>query len=538
MTEPWWRHGVLYQIYTRSFGDADGDGVGDLDGITERLDHVAWLGADAIWLTPFYRSPMADFGYDVEDHCDVDPLFGDLVAFDRLLAAAHERGLKVVVDYVPNHTSDRHPWFVDSRSSRDAEKRDWYFWRDAKADGSPPNNWQSLFGGPSWEPDPRTGQSYLHTFLKEQPDLNWRNPAVKEAMFDVARFWLDRGVDGFRVDVAGAVMKDPELRDNPPNDRPFRGMFHAEWEAQDHVHDFAHPDVFDVWRDFRTMLDERDARDGRERAVIGEVPSHDLVEWAGYYGERLDGMHLPFGFHLLRHDWESDGLGDVVERVEAALPDGAVSNWVLGNHDQPRVATSAGPDRARVLMLLLLSLRGAPTLYYGDELGMPNVPIPPDRVRDPWEWNVPGQGRDGARTPMPWTPEPGGGFTRPDVEPWLPMGPAGQGIDVATQRDDPRSMLSFTRALLAFRRSSPALLRGSYERHDTVPKRVFAFCRSEDPDRLFVALNLGGEPAEVEIGEPGEVVLATGMDRAETVADGRLRLGGFEGVIVRLGAPR
>ena len=530
----WWEHGVVYEIYTRSFGDSDGDGVGDLDGITARLDHLAWLGVDAIWLTPFYRSPMADFGYDVSDHTDVDPLFGDLAAFDRLVEAAHARDLRVLVDYVPNHTSDRHPWFVESRSSRDDPRRDWYFWRDPRPDGGPPNNWISLFGGDAWELDHASGQYYLHTFLREQPDLNWRNPAVREAMWDVARFWLDRGVDGFRVDVAGAVMKDPELRDNPPNDRPWRGMFGAEWEAQDHIHDFAHPDVFGVWRDFRTLVDGYDRRDGRARVVTGEVPSHNLHEWAAYYGERLDAMHLPFGFHLLRHDWQSGTLAEVVQRVEAALPDGAVSNWVLGNHDQPRIASWAGPERARVAMMLLLTLRGAPTLYYGDELGMTDVPVPPERVQDPWEANVPGQGRDTARTPMPWTPEPNGGFTGPDVTPWLPLGEPGRGIDVETQRGDRRSMLALTRALIALRRASGALREGGYRRCDGMPDDVFAFLREHESDRRAVLLNLGVAMRSVPLREDGTIALATGLDRQGRVSEA-VELRPFEGVIVALG---
>lgn len=533
MTEAWWKHGVLYEIYTRSFGDANGDGVGDLDGITAHLDHVAWLGVDAIWLTPFYRSPMADFGYDVSDHTDVDPLFGDLAAFDRLITAAHERDLQVVVDYVPNHTSDRHPWFTDSRSSRNSARRDWFFWRDAGRDGGPPNNWISLFGGPAWEWDQETGQYYLHTFLREQPDLNWRNPAVRDAMFDVARFWLDRGVDGFRVDVAGAVMKDPELRDNPLNHgRPWRGMFGAEWEAQDHLHDFAHPDVHRVWRDFRSLVDGYDRRDGRDRVVIGEVPSHDLVQWAAYYGERLDGMHLPFGFHLLRHDWGSGTVGDVVERVEAALPAGAASSWVLGNHDQHRVATAAGPERARAAMMLLLTLRGAPTVYYGDELGMTNVDIPPDRIRDPWERNVPGQGRDAARTPMPWTDGPNGGFCPPGVAPWLPLGRPGLGIDVASQMKDSHSMLALTRRLIEVRRQEPVLRGGAYRALDDLPPGVIAFLREDGGRRVAVALNLGHEAADVPL-PGGRVIVSTGLDRDDPVK-GSVALAPYEGVVVRL----
>jgi len=533
MAHGWWRHGVVYEIYTRSFADADGDGVGDLAGVTAHLDYLAWLGVDAVWLTPFYRSPMADFGYDVADHTDVDPLFGTLADFDRLVTAAHDRGIRVVVDYVPNHTSDRHPWFQESRASRDNPRRDWYVWRPPRRDGSRPNNWLSLFGGPAWELDERTGEYYLHTFLREQPDLNWRNPAVRAAMFDVARFWLDRGVDGFRVDVAGAVMKDPELRDNPASRRPGRGMFGRDWEAQEHVHDFAHPDVYGVWRDFRALVDEYDRRDGQSRVVIGEVPSHDLAVWAGYYGENLDGMHLPFGFHLLRYDWASGRVAEIVRAVEAALPAGAVSNWVLGNHDQPRIASWAGPERARVAMMLLLTLRGAPTLYYGDELGMTDVRIPPERARDPWDANEPGQGRDPARTPMPWTAEPNGGFTRPGVEPWLPLGEPGRGIDVEAQRQDPRSMLALTRTLLSLRRETPALTDGTFEPMPSPSGGVFAFQRVAGEACLAIALNLGGDTVALALPGPGRVVVSTCLDRDERLTTGWLELRPYEGAIVR-----
>lgn len=328
-------------------------------------------------------------------------------------------------------------------------------------------------------------------------------------------------------------MKDPELRDNPLNHgRPWRGMFGAEWEAQDHLHDFAHPDVHRVWRDFRSLVDGYDRRDGRDRVVIGEVPSHDLVQWAAYYGERLDGMHLPFGFHLLRHDWGSGTVGDVVERVEAALPAGAASSWVLGNHDQHRVATAAGPERARAAMMLLLTLRGAPTVYYGDELGMTNVDIPPDRIRDPWERNVPGQGRDAARTPMPWTDGPNGGFCPPGVAPWLPLGRPGLGIDVASQMKDSHSMLALTRRLIEVRRQEPVLRGGAYRALDDLPPGVIAFLREDGGRRVAVALNLGHEAADVPL-PGGRVIVSTGLDRDDPVK-GSVALAPYEGVVVRL----
>ncbi len=360
MPPKWWQTGVVYQVYPRSFADASGDGIGDLPGITARLDYLQWLGVDAIWIAPFYRSPMADFGYDVADYTDVDPLFGTLADFDRLLAEAHRREIRVIVDYVPNHTSDRHPWFIESRSSRQSPMRDWYYWRDGRGDGSLPNNWVSMFGGPAWEWDERTDQYYLHTFLREQPDLNWRNPATKVAMFDVARFWLDRGVDGFRIDVAPIVMKDPQMRDNPPNPDWTPDHRMGTWGAQLHLHDLAHPDMHGLYRDFRRLLDSYPG----DRTSIGELHHPEFERWAAYYGTEQDEIHVPFNFHLIFAPWTSAAVRYAVEGVEGALPPGAFASWVLGNHDQPRFASPhrAGREQARVGMLLLLTLRGTPTL--------------------------------------------------------------------------------------------------------------------------------------------------------------------------------
>jgi alpha-glucosidase len=528
---PWWRRGALYEIYVRSFQDSDGDGVGDLEGIRRRLPYLEWLGVAGIWLTPFYRSPMADFGYDISDHTDVDPRFGSLETFDALVADAHARGIRVVVDYVPNHTSDQHPWFVASRSSRDDPKRDWYVWRDPKPDGSPPNNWLSLFGGSAWETDPATGQAYLHTFLREQPDLDWRNPEVREAMFDVARFWLDRGVDGFRIDVAGAVMKDPELLDNAPNPHPpARAIFGDEWARWEHHRQFAWPDVYDVWKAFREVVDEY--ADHAEKVTIAEVSSEDLKTWAKYYGTSLDAIHMPFGFHLLHVGWDAATLRTVIGQVEAALPDGAWPNWVLGNHDQPRIANRAGPERSRVATMLLLTLRGAPTMYYGDELGMTDGVIPPDRLQDPWEARVAGLGRDPARTPMRWDASPNGGFTPEGVEPWLPLS-NGSGVDVASQQADPASMLHLTRDLLALRRDHRALAEGTYRSLDA-PAGVLLFLRECDEERIAVVLAVDGTGAEVPLPGSGRILRGTHTDRAgERVAE-RVRVEPFEGVVVLL----
>ena len=350
---PWWMTGVIYQIYPRSFQDTTNNGVGDLPGITSRLDYLSGtLGIDAIWISPFYRSPMADFGYDVSDYTDVDPLFGTLADFDELLAQAHARGIRVIIDWVPNHTSDQHPWFQAARSSRQDPRRDWYVWRDPRPDGSLPNNWLSVFGGPAWEWDEASGQYYLHSFVPQQPDLNWRNPEVRKAMFQTIRFWLERGVDGFRVDVAHVVMKDPEFRDNPPAsgaDRRFR--YGHTYELQDHLHDKGHPDGHGVYRQMRTILDEYDD----DRFAVGEIHFDDLTRWAAYYGDGTDQLHMPFNFTLLTTPWEAAAVQQAVEAIEAVVPDGCWPNYVLGNHDTARPVRRLGHAGARLGAMLLLT---------------------------------------------------------------------------------------------------------------------------------------------------------------------------------------
>ncbi len=353
----WWQTGVIYQIYPRSFKDTSSNGVGDLAGIVEQLDYLSdTLGVDAIWLSPFYPSPMADFGYDVSNYTDVHPMFGDLAMFDRLVQGAHERGLKVVIDIVPNHTSDQHPWFVRVAQRGDNPKRHWYIWADAKPDGSPPNNWLSNFGGSAWEWDASTQQYYLHSFLKEQPDLNWRNPDVKAAMFDVYRFWLERGVDGFRIDVAHYIMKDPVLRDDPPNpDRAknvvvFKDL--GEYDSLLHIYDKGHPDVHGVYRELRKVLDSYSA--GAPRMMVGEIHIFDLKEWAKYYGENLDEIHLPFNFGLIGMPWDAQRVRARVDAIESAVPPGGWPNYVMGNHDEHRLASRygrrAGSDRGCVVV--------------------------------------------------------------------------------------------------------------------------------------------------------------------------------------------
>jgi len=460
---------------------------------------VASLGVEAIWLTPFYASPMRDFGYDISDHCAVDPSFGTLEDFDALVAEAHRTGLRVILDFVPNHTSDQHPWFAESRASRESPRRDWYLWRD----GNPPNNWISVFGGPAWTWDEATGQSYYHAYLAEQPDLNWRNPEVREAMFAVLRFWIARGVDGFRVDAMRQVLKDLSLRDNPAVEG---------WDGPRDVYASLRPEFTTDLDEVQEVVAALRRAIGDERLFMAEVTA-PIPRLVRYYGAAGEGAHLPFNFHLIFADWDAAAIAALVEEYEAAVPDGAWPNWVLGNHDQPRVASRVGPRQARAAAMLLLTLRGTPTLYYGDEIGMEDVLVPPERVVDP-------DGRDPERSPMRWTGEPGAGFT--SGEPWLPLGdPA---VNVEAQEADPRSILALHRRLIALRGAREDLLTGSYETLQA--DGVLAYRRGTS---TVVALNLTGAPRSAALS--GEIVLDTGLARAGERPD-RLQLAAGEGVIL------
>ena len=502
----WWKHGVIYQIYPRSFQDTDGDGVGDLKGIGERLEYLQWLGVDAIWISPIYPSPMADFGYDVSNYCDVDPLFGSLDDFDHLVASAHARDLKVILDFVPNHTSDRHPWFLESRSSRTNSRRDWYIWRDGKADGSPPNNWLSQFGGPAWTFDHKTGQYYLHSFLREQPDLNWRNPAVRAAMYDVLRFWLDRGVDGFRVDVIWLLIKDAELRDNPlnPNYRPTDAGITRLLP----LYSADQPETHDIVAEMRAVLDEYG-----DRVLIGEIylPIERLVT---YYGKDLGGAHLPFNFQLIHTAWTAPAIAKLVTEYEDALPPGGWPNWVLGNHDQPRIAARVGTAQARVAAMLLLTLRGTPTMYYGDELGIGKVTIPFEAMQDPWEKNEPGLGlsRDPSRTPFQWDATANAGFSH--GHPWLPLDPSYKTCNVAALRNDPSSLLALYRRLLSIRRQYPALSSGSFQLVGA-QGNALVYQRVAEGQRILICLNFGDteQPITRQEFSGATILVSTHLDR-------------------------
>ncbi|MDB5594875.1 MAG: alpha-amylase [Hyphomicrobiales bacterium] len=522
----WWKRGVIYQIYPRSFQDSNADGIGDLDGIRRRLDHLVWLGVDAVWISPVYPSPMADFGYDVADYCDIDPNFGNLEHFRALITEIHERGLKLIMDFVPNHSSDQHAWFKESRSSRDNPKRDWYIWRDAAPGGGPPNNWVSNFGGSAWQWDEATGQYYYHAFLREQPDLNWRNREVCEAMHDVLRFWLDLGVDGFRVDVIWHLMKDEQFRDNPPNPAYVDGR--PEIESLLQIHSTDQPDVHDVIARMRHVLDGY-----KDRVLIGEVylPIDRLVT---YYGRELAGAHLPFNFQLLQTAWHAGRIAELIDEYEGSIPDGGWPNWVLGNHDQPRVAARVGEDQARVAAMLLLTLRGTPTLYYGDEIGIGRVAIPAHAVQDPWEKNEPGLGigRDPQRTPMQWDASAKAGFT--EGTPWLPLSEDHRTRNVAVQASDPTSMLTLTRALIMLRRRSPALSIGAYALLNAKGD-VLAYERRCGHDRYMIVLNLGGKEELWNLPEnvTGEIVLSTTLGGADQDVADEIRLRPDEGIVIQ-----
>ncbi|UEM19309.1 DUF3459 domain-containing protein [Skermanella mucosa] len=527
----WWQHGIVYQIYPRSFQDSNGDGIGDLPGIMDRLDHLVELGVDAVWLSPIFPSPMADFGYDVADFTGIDPIFGTQEQFDALVAEVHRRGLRLILDFVPNHTSDRHPWFDEARRSRDSAKRDWYIWRDPAPDGGPPNNWLSNFGGSAWEYDAGTGQYYYHAFLKEQPDLNWRNPAVREAMFDALRSWMARGVDGFRVDVIWHLIKDDQFRDNPvsPDWKPGMDPFHRLVP----LYTADRPEVLDVVREMRAVIDEYD-----DRVLIGEIylPLERLM---AYYGADLTGAHMPFNFQLIEAPWHARTLEALINEYEGGLPPGGWPNWVLGNHDKPRIASRVGPAQARVAAMLLLTLRGTPTFYYGDELGMENGHIRPDQVQDPFEKNVPGRGlgRDPQRTPMQWSAAPNAGFTT--GRPWLPVSDSFHEINVEAQSGDRRSMLSLCRALIALRRGEPALAAGAFE-PTSAEGDLLAYQRIWADDRFAVALNLGSAPGRIVLPDRfagGRIRLSTHLDRSEALDGATVDLRADEGVIIAPAKP-
>jgi len=514
---PWWLSGVLYQIYPRSFADTNADGVGDLRGVIGHLDHLAWLGVDGIWLSPITVSPNADWGYDVADFCDVDPDYGTLADLDALVAEARARGIRVLLDLVPNHTSDRHPWFVDARSSRSARHRDWYVWADA------PNNWVSSFGGPAWTLDEATGQYYLHNFLPEQPDLNWWNEEVVDAFDAILRFWWDRGIAGFRIDVANMIIKDRELRDNPAATADDHWMVQV--FGQRAVYNSNRPEVHDVLRRWRSLAERYDPA----RVLIGETNVEELDTLLSFYGAGSDELHLAFNFVLINAPFEAKALRDVVEGTERRMPVDAWPVWTGSNHDMSRFPTrwaKGSASKARAALLMLLTLRGTPVLYQGDEIGMTDVTLGESDLRDPvgvrfWPAYA---GRDPVRTPMPWTRS--GGFTGAGVASWLPLGDA-SAANVEDQRGDPSSMMWLAHDLIDLRRRTPDLQTGPYQSL-SAPPDAWAWQRGEG---VIVGLNLSDAAVTISDVE-GTIAVCTQRGRDGEAVRGELRLAPWEAAVV------
>jgi alpha-glucosidase len=522
----WWQKAVIYEIYPRSFKDSNGDGIGDLNGIIEKLDYLNWLGVDTLWIGPFYPSPMADFGYDVSDYQGVHEMFGSLEDFDNLLREAHKRDFKVIIDFVPNHSSNEHPWFIESSSSRDNPKKDWYLWRDGDPDGNPPTNWLSVFGGSAWEWDDQRQQYYYHAFLKEQPDLNLRNPEVQEAIFNTMRFWLSRGVDGFRVDVMWHLYKDDLWRDNPVNPDYKKGE--PEYDKLLPLYTTDHGDVIDIVVKMRRVMDEYD-----EKVMIGEMylPIHQTM---AYYGPNNKGAHLPGNFTLLLAEWKAGKFNVCIDECESSLPEGAWPNWVLGNHDRPRLATRIGKDQLGVAAMLLLTLRGTPTIYYGEEIGMHDVDIPKDEMQDPQGEKM-GVNRDAYRTPMQWSGEKHAGFTS-GTKPWLRLADDFDKINVEIQQKDSRSLLMLYRNLIVLRKKTPALQIGDYL---PVPADgdVLAYVRQHQDERVLIVLNFGKKKVTFSPGRfrlMGKVLLDTVGENADLEMKTKIKVLSNQGLIIKL----
>jgi alpha-glucosidase len=490
----WWKHAVFYEIYPRSFADSNNDGVGDLRGIASKLDYLKDLGVDAIWISPCFPSPQVDFGYDVSDYENIDPMYGTLADFDYLASEAKKRNIRIILDFVVNHSSDRHPWFLDSKSSRTSAHRDWYIWRDGKGPGQPPNNWVSTFGGSAWKFDPTTNQYYYHYFYPEQPDLNWRNPAVQQAMFDVTRFWYKRGVAGFRLDAVDTLFEDPNLKDNPV-DKPGKNAFGDPFLK--HQYNTKLPEVHDALRGLRKVADEHDA------VLIGETWTADVAELNKYYGEGNNELQLPMDFLFTM----VNKLSPAEFRKQIAAVDKA-SGWptfVISNHDIIRSYDRYGDgehndDIAKLMAALYLTLRGTPIMYYGEEIGMKTTPpTRREEVQDPigrkgWPKE---KGRDGERTPMQWDGSANGGFTK--GQPWLPVPPTYKTHNVAAESKDPSSVLEFYKAVLKLRHTNQALLYGSYKAINETDDKVLSYLRVYKDRTVIVALNMTNAPQKVSL---------------------------------------
>jgi len=556
----WWKRAVFYQIYPRSFMDSNDDGIGDLKGIIYKLDYLNdntpdSLGIDAIWFSPFFKSPDRDYGYDIADFCDIDSRYGTLEDFDQLLEQAHKRNIMVILDLVVNHTSIDHPWFQESRSSLDNPRREWYVWKDGKKNGKkPPNNWRNNFFGSAWSKDEVTGQYYLHSFLNEQPDLNWENPEVREAIADVIRFWLDRGVDGFRLDVAHIYCKDKQFRNNPPFYFPkkkSRGLRFTDRlmisnimklfslpELQVRKYNQHQQETHNVLKGFRQIFDSYPAK-----TSIGEIVADDPALIATYYGQNNDELHMNFYFELLHCRFKARSFRRCIDLWEKALPDGAWPAYTLSNHDVTRVISrydndGQGDRKARLLLMLLLTLRGTPFIYYGEEVGMKEARLPGHDLKDPVgrKWYPLHRGRDGCRTPMQWDADKYGGFT--GVEPWLPVGPDHEKYNVEMQQNNSGSLLNLTRNLIRIRKNMPALLEGRYlSQVDQIPADCFVFIRETEHQRLLIALNFSSTEKKVilkQFSNKAALIFSTNHQRQAGLTGSSILLGALEGCLLEL----
>jgi alpha-glucosidase len=539
----WWKHAVIYEIYPRSFQDSNGDGIGDINGIASRLDYLKSLGIQAIWITPMYPSPQVDFGYDISDYEAIDPQYGTMADFDRLMAEAKKRGIRVIMDLVLNHTSDQNPWFLESRSSRANPKRDWYIWRDGKGPGQPPNNWQSWFGHSAWKYDPKTGQYYYHYFYVQQPDLNWRNPEVRKAMYGVMRFWLDKGVAGFRVDAVSRLFEDPNLHDDPY--RPGYNVYgdrNIEHKYTDNL-----PEVHQVLQEMRRLVDGYPGHP----VLITEADEPNIAELDKMYGKNGDEVQLPMDFQIADvNQLSAPKFRELFNEVEHNAAHGW-PEYFFSNHDQPRQWDRYGDgvhndQIAKVMAALELLPRGTPQMYYGEEIGMRTTdPRRIEDVRDPigrlgWPKE---KGRDGERTPMQWTSAPNAGFTRPGVRPWLPIPPSAKTCNVATESGEPDSLYEFYRKLLDLRRTEPALVNGGYESVDNENPDVLSFLRKAPggQDAVLVALNMSANAHEVAYqlsadgvkGETGAVLLSTDGEKGDIALE-HVHLPAFGVMVLRV----
>lgn len=525
----WWQTGIIYEVYLRSFQDTNGDGVGDLRGVIERLDYLQWLGVNILWLTPFYPSPMKDFGYDISDYTAIDPLYGNMYDFDELLAEAHERDMKLVIDFVPNHTSDEHPWFKEARTSKANPKHDWYIWKNKNPDGSFPNNWLSVLGGSAWEWDEHAGQYFYHAFLKEQPDLNLQNTDVLSAIKNIMRFWLDKGIDGFRVDVMWHLAKDKLFRDNPPNPDFKDDMPDCDRLLQ--LHNCDQPEVHNIIAQLRKVIDEYPGR-----MLMGEIYL-PLSKTVKYYGNRNDGAQLPSNFELLFIPWQSKSITKAITEYEAILPKDAWPNWVIGNHDRPRLVSRIDSMQMKNAAILLLTLRGTPIMYYGDEIGMPQVEIPDDEVQDPQGLLMPGKHltRDAQRTPMQWNKSRNAGFT--SGKPWLRLSEdyESDNVEVEEKRND--SLLGLYKRVIKLRQSEPSLIVGHFELVYE-DDNILSYRRTApNKDSFLVVLNLSNELAEfnpVHSSFNGEIMIHTNISQEGDTISGPFSLEPNAGCIIRL----